>query len=161
MLTDNQKKTLTYNFIFIFIGLLIISDYLAKGTPLTEEITKIEILQDVEDPYDRPYNGKTRSSYEIYTKKNSFYCSANFAFSVEKNEEIIYYTSPLFNEVNSYQVVENQKTEYNTFREFYGLQFPLAMIAAIIISFFFIERMYVIDFIAKVFIVLNLVYVLF
>lgn len=160
MVSENRKKQLLYNCFFLLIGFLIIYDYSYYDKIKHEKITKIVVQRDVPNHYNRSHNETRKYSYEIYTEHNNFYCSSDFAFSVNEGEDIIIYESALFSEVNYYEGTKNGITEHNTFREFYGFQFPLCMLIAIVISYLFLSKLYVIDFIAKVFLLVNLLYVI-
>lgn len=160
-MTKKQRNIL--NFILILISITIIYDYKTKGNTHIGIVENKQIQKDVERTSIRHSNSNstTRYSYKAILNSASFYCSSDFLFSINDGDEIEYYSSPIFNEVNNYKAVKTQKTEFNSFRHFYGFQFPLIVLCVLLLDFWFNDYMYVFSFIAQVFLAVNFLYVLF
>ncbi|WP_075343060.1 hypothetical protein [Tenacibaculum agarivorans] len=163
MIIEDPKKQLKINCFFILIALTIIYDYSVKGKTYYDNVISKKIEKDIENPYDRTYNSKNNSrySYQIIMNKYSFYCSRGFLYSIKEGGQIAYILSPIFNEINNYKAVKTQKTENNTFRKLYGFNIPFIILTVFILSFWFENYIYVLTFIGRVFILVDLIYVLF
>ncbi|MFD0992299.1 hypothetical protein [Tenacibaculum geojense] len=137
--------------LFTVVALVILLDFFSYDTKHEEKITNIKITKE------RYYNAAKNShnSYQISTNSTAFYVSKKFAIGVEQGDNITYYTSLLFNEVNSYKV--NDIKETYSLRIFSGLIIPcLALLALLFIR----RRDHVLLTICKIILAANLVYLI-
>ena len=91
--------------IFVLIAILILVDFVWPGQVYLEDIL------DIQRTREQYYNAARNShvSFKVFTPNTSFHVSKAFAKSQWKSQQIEYAISPIFKEVNWYQIVNAEK----------------------------------------------------
>lgn len=109
------------NSILVLLALVISIDFVLPGTAYSLP------AQDKKTQHQSYYNagGNSHTSYSVHTTEHSFVVSESFSRKVDKESIIDYTVSPIFKEVNRYQIKGNADSEIYSLRWFTGLLLPL------------------------------------
>lgn len=110
-----------FKLFFIILPMIIIVDFALPGTAYSLPV------QNKKARHQSYYNagGNSHTSYGIQTTKHSFVVSESFNKKVDEQSIIDYTVSPIFKEVNRYQIKGDSDSEIYSLRWFTGLLLPL------------------------------------
>lgn len=114
-------KSNLLNSILVLIALVIIVDFVLPGTAYSLPV------QNKKAQHQSYYNagGNSHTSYSVHTEEHSFVVSESFNRKVDEQAIIDYTVSPIFKEVNRYQIKDSDDSEIYSLRWFTGLLLPL------------------------------------
>ena len=150
---QRDKLRLSLHGIFIFIALLMLSDFILPGKVFTDEIIQVEKKK-------QQYYNAARNyhySYKVNTNKHRFSVSENFARLVQNNQKIKYSVSRIFKEINRYGLLISENSTIYSFRIISGLIIPLMVIIAIGISYKYKHKMSTLIFVLQITLIGNLI----
>lgn len=155
MIKNQYKLRLWINSIIIIVSLIILTDFILPGKVVSDEIVMVkkEIQQ-------HKTSSKYHDSYKIITNTHQFSVSEDFVSLVSVKDNIVYSVSSIFNEVNWYRLLTTEKKDVYSLRIITGLIVPLFTIVLIVIANRFNYQIGTLVFLAHIFLIADLIYLL-
>ncbi|WKN42141.1 hypothetical protein [Tunicatimonas pelagia] len=141
---------------FILLALFIILDFILPGN------THVSKVLDVKKELQQYYNaaGNYHYSYRILTAEHSFSISEEFARVVQKEQEIRYEVSWLFEEINNYGLVASTARNIYLLRVLSGLILPLLAIVVSVLAYKYERKVSVVIFVFQLLLLGDLLFLI-
>lgn len=138
-------------------SLLIIVDYFFAADTFTEDVVGINrALEEYNNA-----GGNYHFSYRIQTRNFSFPVSEAFASQAQQAKQLSLEVSPIFREVNAYEIPQTGEKEVYGLRLLTGLLFPLLALLVMALGYRYKGKLSILIFVVALCAVANLLYLLY
>jgi len=155
MIKNQNKLRLWINSIIIIVSLIILTDFILPG-----KVFSVEIVMVKKERQKHKNSSKYHDTYKIITTSHQFSVSEDFVSLVSVKDNIMYSVSSIFNEVNWYRLLTTEKKDVYSLRIITGLIVPLFTIVLIVIANRFNYQIGTLVFLAHIFLIADLIYLL-
>ncbi len=141
---------------FIFIALVIVTDFVLPGKVYVDEII------DIQAAHQQYYNagGNYHYSYRVFTRTHNFSVSEEFVETVQNNQKIKYTVSQIFSEVNRYGLLTSDSKNIYSLRILSGLIIPLMVMVTMGVAYQSKKKMSNFIFVIQVVLIVDLIFLI-
>lgn len=154
MIKHQKKLRLGVYSVFVVASMIILTDFILPGSVVVEEI--IDVKQENQHYYNAA--GNYHFSYRVFTSTHNFSITEDFAKEIKNHQPIEFAVSPIFNEINSYGLLNYGSKEVYSLRILSGLLIPLALIIVIGLALKYENRMSILIFVFQALVIADLIF---
>ena len=138
------------------ISLVIILDFVLSKAPVSEKVTGVQSSLESHNNA----GGNSHFSFKIRTENHHFLVSENFALNTKNGDLVKISVTPLFNEVNTVEMVTTGESEIYSLRLISGLFLPLLIIIILALGYKFGSKWSNVVFVFEVLALADLIFLL-
>ena len=138
------------------ISLVIILDFVLAEAPVLEKVTGVQSSLESHNNA----GGNSHFSFKIRTENHHFSVSENFALNTKNGDLVKISVTPLFNEVNTVELVTTGESEIYSLRLISGLFLPLLIIIILALGYKFGSKWSNVVFVFEVLALADLIFLL-